>query len=237
MISLPKPQKFESRLASITKVSPRVYLEQFELVNPTEITFLSGQTVMLMLAPGVNRVMSIASPPSENHAILLCHDVGPMGPYSKWALSAKVGDPMQMTGPLGAFVLDRQSGRKKVFVATGTGIAPFYGMTKDYLLSGGTDDVTIYWGMRHEEDIFWQNDFEELARRYPNFRFILTVSQASEGWQGKRGHVGDHLFADEKNLPAADIYLCGNKNMVADMRTRLPQAGVPSAQIKFELFY
>ena len=142
-----------------------------------------------------------------------------------------------MTGPLGAFVLDRQSGRKKVFVATGTGIAPFYGMTKSYLLSGGTDDVTIYWGMRHEEDIFWQHDFEELARIYPNFRFVLILSQASENWQGKQGHVGDHLFADEKNLPATDVYLCGNKSMVVDMRTRLTAAGVPSAQIKFELFY
>lgn len=237
MISLPKPQKFTSRLASITKVSSKVYLERFELVEPKEITFLPGQTVMLYIAPGVNRSMSIASPPSEKTSITLAHDVAPMGPYSKWALSAKPGDSIDFMGPLGAFVLDKESHRKKVFVATGTGVAPFYGMILDYFATGGMDDITLYWGLRHEEDIFWQKEFEQLSQTHPNFRLTLTLSQPDDNWQGKRGHVGDHLFTDEQNLSGSDFYLCGNKNMITDMRTRLTAAGVPPTQIKFELFY
>lgn len=231
------PQKFKARLASIKKISGKVYLERFELVEPKEITFVSGQTVMLYVAPGVNRAMSIASLPSEKTSIAFIHDVSPMGAYSKWALAAKTGDPMEFMGPLGAFVLDRDSHRKKVCIATGTGIAPFYGMAVDYLSSGGMDDMTIYWGLRHEEDIFWQSEFEELAKTYPNFRFILTLSQGLDSWVGKRGHVGDYVFADEKNLPGTDFYLCGNKNMETDMRTRLSAAEVPAKQIKSELFY
>jgi len=125
-MSLPKPQKFKSRLAAIEKISSKVYLERFELIEPKEITFVAGQTVMLYVASGVNRTMSIASPPSEKTSITLVHDVSPMGAYSKWALSAKAGDPMEFMGPLGVFILDRQSRREKVFVATGTGIAPFH---------------------------------------------------------------------------------------------------------------
>jgi CDP-4-dehydro-6-deoxyglucose reductase len=240
MISLPKPKKFLSRLASIEKISSKVYLERFELVSPSEITFLSGQTVMLSIAPGVNRAMSIASPPSENTSITLVHDVSPMGSYSKWAVSAKAGDQMQFMGPLGNFVAykpacrrGRESPRRKIFVATGTGIAPFRSM----ILDMPSETMTLYWGLRHEEDIFWQKELEEFSNSHPNFQFVLTLSQPLENWEGKRGHVGDHLFADEKNLPGIDFYLCGNKDMITDMREKLKAAGVPDAQVKFELFY
>lgn len=233
MIQLPKPQKFACRLTAIEKVSSKVYLERFELIEPKEITFLPGQTVMLYVAPNVNRSMSIASPPAEKNSILLAHDIGPGGVYSQWALNAKVGDPMSFMGPLGAFVLDRESPRKKIFVATGTGVAPFRSM----ILDRPSGDSALYWGLRHEEDIFWQKELEELSSSFTNFRFVLTLSQATDTWQGKRGHVQEHVFADEKELSQCDIYLCGNRQMVDDMKTRLQQMGVPPAQIKFELFY
>src|SRR5689334_21301177 len=153
MLNLPKPQKFVARLASIQKVSSKVLVETFELVQPTEIVFLPGQTIMLYVAPGINRSMSIASTSDDKHVLTLFHDIAPNGPYSQWAVNAKVGDPMSFMGPLGVFVLDGETYRKKVFVATGTGIAPFYAMAKDYLSHGGTDDITLYWGLRHEEDI------------------------------------------------------------------------------------
>lgn len=240
-LSLPKPQKFLSRLALIEKISNKVYLERFDLIEPKEITFLSGQTVMLYVAPGVNRAMSIASPPSEKTSITLVHDVSPMGPYSKWALCAKVGDQMQLMGPLGNFVAHKESPRRKVFVATGTGIAPFHSMVFDLLsnsvLSTIDYELILYWGLRHEEDIFWQKEFEELSGSYPNFRFVLTLSQPSALWTGKQGHVQDHIFAGEVNLPNTDVYICGNKKMVGEMRTRLQAAGVPEEQVRFELFY
>lgn len=152
MIDLPKPQKFVTRLVSAEKISETVYLELFELLEPTEITFLAGQTVMLYVAPAspaggpeVNRSMSIASVPAEKHFITLIHDVSPMGAYARWTLSAKGGDRMDMMGPLGSFIVDRESHRNKVFVATGTGIAPVYAMVMEYLASGVTEDVTVCW--------------------------------------------------------------------------------------------
>lgn len=237
MTSLPKPQKFSARLASIEKISSKVYLERFELIEPREITFVPGQTVMLYVVPGINRSMSIASVPSEKNSIALIHDVSPMGPYSKWALAAKPGDPMSFMGPLGIFVLDPDSARRNVLVATGSGIAPFYAMAKDYLARGERGEMALYWGLRHEEDIFWQKEFEELAKTYPNFKFTLTLSQGTDAWQGKRGHVEDYIFADNPNPSGADYYLCGGKAMTTEMREKLKAAGVPEAQVKFELFY
>ncbi len=236
-----KPQKFSTRLSYIQKASSKVYLKRFDLVEPKEMEFLSGHTVMLQVAPGVNRSMSIASPPHEKTSIFVAHDVSPMGPYSQWTVNAKIGDTMNFIGPLGVFVLDRESPRKRVFVATGTGVSPFRSMILDALEKEDTGDkkhdYALYWGLRHEEDIFWKEELEALVAKHPNFTFVLTLSQPSEGWTGKRGRVGDHVFTIEQNLLGCDFYLCGNRAMVSDMEAGLLAKGVPKEQIKKELFY
>jgi len=220
MIQLNNPQKYQSRLSTIEKISSKVYFERFELVEPKEIAFLAGQTVMLSIAPGINRSMSIASAPAQKNILEFVHDITPMGPYAKWTLSAKVGDPMSLMAPLGNFICE-DGQRKKIFVATGTGVAPFRSM----ILDRPTDTMELYWGLRHEEDIFWKDEFTSIP-------FHLILSQPSEHWKGERGHVQDHL-----PIVDADYYLCGNKQMVLDVRDKLKSSGVPDNQVKFELFY
>ena len=62
-----------------------------------------------------------------------------------------------------------ESHRKKVMIATGTGIAPFRSMLFDYLGNGGTDDITLYWGLRHEEAVYWLDELTDLSLKYRIF--------------------------------------------------------------------
>ena len=101
----------------------------------------------------------------------------------------------------------------------------------------GLRAFSLYWGLRREEDIFWKEELEELAVKYPNFKFVLTLSQPSESWAGRSGRVGEHVFANEQNLLDCDFYLCGNKAMVTEMEAKLLAKSVPKGQIKKELFY
>lgn len=246
MVSFPKPQKLTAVVASKEKVSSKVYLVRFKLVDPPTITFHAGQNIMLMIAPGVNRTMSIASPPSENTSILMAHDVSPGGPGSQWTLNLKVGDQVNLIGPTGALSFDATSRRSKVFAATGVGIAPFRAMILEYLTNGGTDDVTLYWGLRHKEDIFWLDEFTSLSQQHPNFRFILCLSQPREVLEEGppslklrrvKGHVTEHVFEEQRNLTGNDYYLCGNRAMVQEMEKQLLTSNVPKTQIHKELFY
>lgn len=232
-----KPQQYYATITSKDKVSSKVYVSTLELTSPGEMSFIAGQNVMLQLAPEVNRVMSIASPPSQNASIVLAYDVSPGGPGSQWMSAVNIGDRVKFMGPMGVFKLDAESPRKKVFVATGSGVAPFRSMIRDYLEHGGTDDLTLYWGFRCEEDIFWMEEFTELSHTYPNFRFLITLSQKNDGWQGKEGRVTAHVPVEETNLPGSDFYLCGSRGMVDDMTAILLSAGVRREQIKSELFF
>jgi CDP-4-dehydro-6-deoxyglucose reductase, E3 len=233
----PRPQRYIAVIESKTQLTEHVYLVNFRVQTPDTIVFLPGQTISLNVGEGLNRSMSIASLPTDTTHLLMCHDVSPMGPGSLWTLNHAVGDTATFMAPLGIFLLDKTSGRKKVFVATGTGIAPFRSMALDYLNNGGTDDMTLYWGLRYEKDLYWVEEFEELAHKYPNFRFVLTLSKPTDAWKGKVGHVTEHVMADEFHGTNTDFYLCGNKAMVKEMDEKLAAAGVPKEQIYKELYF
>ena len=236
MIQRPKPQKYKAVIEKKEQLTEHVFLVTFRL-EPKEITFLPGQTFMLTVGDGINRTMSIASVPSETQTIVMCHDVAPNGPGSKWTITHGVGDSATFMAPLGMFVMDTESHRRKILVATGTGVAPYRSMALDYLHNGGTDDVTLYWGMRHEEDLYWVSDFQELSITYPNFRFVICLSQPSESWKGVRGRVTAHVTQEELSIERSDVYLCGNQLMVKDMEVLLKEKNMPIHQIFKELYY
>ncbi len=237
MIPRPKPQKCSATIASKTQLTSNIILVDFALITPPELEFLAGQTLSLNVGPTTNRSMSIASPPSEKTHILMCHDVSPGGPGSLWTINHREGDAATFMAPLGLFVMDRESHRKKVMIATGTGIAPFRSMLFDYLGNGGTDDITLYWGLRHEEAVYWLDELTDLSLKYPNFRFVLTLSKPSPTWQGAKGRVTDHVVQEESHLSGSDFYLCGNQEMIKDMESQLMHHQVPADQIYKELYF
>jgi NAD(P)H-flavin reductase len=181
--------------------------------------------------------MSIASIPSQKNELTMIHDVSPMGPGSKWTLALQVGDTAQIMAPLGIFTLKPNPGKRKVLVATGSGVAPFCSMVADYYSSGGKDEIILYWGLRHEEDIYWKEQFEQLSRSYPQFQFAITLSQPKDDWKGMRGRVTEHVVQEEKNILESDFYLCGSHAMVEDIKTQLATVQVPKEHITTELYF
>ncbi len=230
-------QKFTAEVIQKDPLTPHTYFVTFKLLEPSTLTFRAGQCMMLMCGAGVNRTMSIASVPSNTSEISMVHDISPMGPGSKWTLGLHLGDKVNFVAPTGVFFFDENSPRKKVFVATGTGIAPFCSMIKDYLDRNGDAQIELYWGLRFEEDRFWTDILDGLYERYPNFRWHQILSRPPEHWQGLTGHVTEHVLHSDKDLSVDEYYLCGNKQMIEDVRGKLIAQNVPKDQIKSELFY
>lgn len=230
-------QKFHATVTAKEKISPHVYFVTFALQEPEVIPFRAGQCMMLMVSPGVNRTMSICSVPQETARVSMIADVSPMGPGSKWTIGLRVGDVANFVAPTGVFFFDEASPRKKIFVATGTGVAPFRSMIEEYLAKKGTATIELFWGQRHEEDVYWKENFDTLFDTYPTFSWHQVLSQPTSAWQGLKGHVTEHVLDSVKDLPQHDYYLCGNKNMIEDVRSQLLAKNVPKEQIKTELFY
>lgn len=230
-------QKITVEVVKKEQIASNIYLVAFALIDPATISFRAGQNMMLMIAPGINRTMSIASPPASDTELLMVHDIRPMGPGSRWTLGLSIGDRATIVGPTGGTLSFIDSQNKKVMVATGTGVAPFRSMILDQLSREASLPMTLYWGLRHEHDIYWKDEFDGIAEVQPNFSWRLVLSKPSDGWSGVSGHVTEYVLHDEKDLVHSEFYLCGNRAMVDDVRTKLLERNVPKEQIITELFY
>jgi NAD(P)H-flavin reductase len=132
------------------------------------------------------------------------------------------------------FVL-RNPQREALFIATGTGIAPFRSMLQAHLLPG-SPAITLLFGVRYESTILYRAEFEKMAVEFPQFRFWPTLSRPKAGWTGRSGHVQTHLEGALGARRDVDVYLCGLKRMVDEVRSILKGMGLDRKQIFYEKY-
>lgn len=232
------PRQMTARLEDKIVHTPKYIHYMFELDQPHEMPFIAGQYVSVKVSErGERRSYSICSSPSVAHGFELLVDISPAGVGSTYLENLKFGDTISLLGPLGVFTLQANANESATyFIATGSGIAPFRSMIQDLLEKQDKRPIVLYWGLRHEEDMFWELEFEELSRNNPNFSFKIILSKPGPEWPLSTGRVTDLVAALEKPT-GAGYYLCGNEKMVAEVTATLQQAGVEQAHIHHEMFY
>jgi CDP-4-dehydro-6-deoxyglucose reductase len=182
----------------------------------------------------ITRAYSIASAPSETNRFELCLNLVHEGLLSPRLFEMKPGETVEIRPPLGMFVL-RNPPRDVVLIATGTGIAPFRSMLKAGL-SETSQAFTLVFGVRHESHLVYCEEFEEMAGKFQHFRFLPTLSRPTESWSGRTGHVQAHLQEAIGERRDVDVFLCGLKLMVDDVRNMLKEMGFDRKQILFEKY-
>lgn len=234
-----KPQQFKAKLAEKQVFNDKYTQYSFTLVEPHKMVFDPGQYVSIIVDEhGDRRSYSIASKPENQDAFDLLVDHTPQGVGTKYLQSLEFGQEVDAMGPLGRFVyMPDEKVEELVMIATGSGIAPFRSMVMHLLQEQGEKrKITLYWGMRYVADLFWENDFQDLAESFENFKFHPVISRAVDEWPLCRGRVTDCLNVHE--VPAnAGYYLCGNAHMITDVMQLLEEKGIPSEQVHHEKFF
>ena len=124
-----------------------------------------------------------------------------------------------------------------LFFGTGCGIAPIKYMIEDALIENKiVNPVTLYFGVRFKEDIFWQDMFDKLVETYPNFSYKICLSKPPEDWTGLKGHVTDYIKTDFPDASECSAYLCGSGEMMEECTKLLSESGCPKERIYFEKF-
>lgn len=230
------PQIMAEVLAN-KKLTKDIYETTFKMIEPSSLAFKSGQHLIFEINSRAVRQYSIASAPQEIGKFELCVDVLPKGPGSLFIEALKPGDKVKCRGPWGRFLLSEANLPHKVFVATGVGVTPFRSMILDLFATGFNGLVDLYFGVRHEEDIFYFDQFENLAGNWPMFNFLPTLSRPSVEWKGLQGRVTDHLRVAKFDVTRTEFYICGSGQMIVDVRALLLEKGIPDSQIHFEKFF
>ena len=189
------------------------------------IEFIAGQFVAISLANSEEkRLYSIASGEQEN-TLKILYEVVPDGILTNQLCQLKAGDRVAVSEPMGRFL---PTHGKALWIATGTGIAPFISM----LHSGYGKDKTLLHGSRMVEGFFFQDQFA--SSMGDNYLRFCTTETAPGIISGRLTH---HLKQMDGLDPDILYYLCGSNQMVVDVREILINKGIPYENIKAEIYF
>lgn len=203
------------------------------------------------------RAYSMANHPAESNIIMLnvriatppfdrvnggFQKLNP-GICSSYIFSRKPGDKVNISGPYGEFFLVEGSTSEMMFIGGGAGMAPMRSHIFHLFKTLKTSRRVSFWyGARSKQEIFYQEDFEAIAREFPNFTFHIALSAPlkEDNWTGPVGNIHQVIYDEylSKHDAPEDIeyYLCGPPMMTSSACKMLSDLGVEDDMIHYDNF-
>lgn len=201
-------------------------------VERNNLSFMPGQFFSLGI-PGIpiNREYSVTSSLNDIHLDFLIREIED-GTLSSKLRKLKKNDEIKILGPFGEFYLKKMDFKKKyIFIASGTGIAPFISIIK----SNQSLDYELFHGVRNFEDIYHDRIIKNytvfISRNKRNISKKITHKHFN-------GRITENFDFLQKYIKQEHLYfICGNSSMVSDIYDFLEKNKIKSNKIFTELFF
>ncbi|MFW5886599.1 MAG: NADH:ubiquinone reductase (Na(+)-transporting) subunit F, partial [Bacteroidota bacterium] len=161
---------------------------------------------------------------------------------SSFIFSRKPGDKVTISGPYGEFFI-KDTNREMIYIGGGAGMAPLRSHIFHLFHTLKTKRKVSYWyGARSKKEIFYEKDFRDIEKKFPNFKFNIALSEPlpEDNWKGYTGFIHQVLYdnylskVDEPD--EIEYYLCGPPVMNDAVQKMLYDLGVPGEMIDFDDF-
>lgn len=230
-----KPTAMAGEMVEVRPLSPTSIGFSVKVKDASQLSYLPGQYVNVSV-PGTSqtRSYSFSSMPKDGIVEFLIRNI-PNGKMSSYlAGAAKPGDALTLTGPIGSFYL-RDVTRPLLFLAGGTGLAPFLAMLEVLQQTGTTRPVHMIYGVTNDADLVETDKLAAFAAAIPGFTYVTVVADPASAHE-RKGYVTHHLPDAALHGGNVDLYLCGPPPMVDAVRGYLAEKGVKPASFHFEKF-
>lgn len=147
-----------------------------------------------------------------------------------------------ISGPYGEFHI-KKTEKEMVYIGGGAGMAPLRSHIFHLFHTLRTDRKVSFWyGARSRKEIFYEEDFRAIEREFPNFRFVIALSEplAEDNWTGETGFIHsvvlDKYLDKHEDPDEVEYYLCGPPMMNTAVQNMLDNLGVSNENIAFDDF-
>jgi len=197
------------------------------------------------------RAYSMANHPAEGNRVMLNvriaspppgRDDLPPGISSSYIFNLKPGDKVVVSGPYGEF-FQKKTDREMCFIGGGAGMAPMRSHLFDLFHTQRTNrKVTFWYGARSVREMFYQDDFDGIAKEFDNFKWTVAMSDPlpSDNWQGSTGFIHqvlhDEYLSKHEDPTEIEYYLCGPPMMISAVNQMLFDLGVEKEMIAYDEF-
>ena len=166
----------------------------------------------------------------------------PPGEMTSYLFNLKPGDKLTIFGPFGDFYANK-SEAEMIFIGGGAGMAPMRSHIFDQLLRINTHrKITFYYGARSLKEVFYKEEYDELAMEYKNFKWTLALDNPlpEDNWEGPTGFIHQVIldeYLDNHHAPEdCEYYMCGPPAMMNAVFGMLDDLGVEPEAIRFDDF-
>jgi phytoene dehydrogenase-like protein/NAD(P)H-flavin reductase len=210
--------KVLAQLVNKLQLTDSIYEFSYQL--PKDVDFCPGQYARIQYGDAEYGSYSIVN--ENNRLIRFIIETKFGGLYAKYFKSLKPGDYSTIRLPLGDFTF-RQSNNRKVFISTGTGIAPQIAMITQAAKDSFDEHIDVYFGCRYAKDNFINRYLRNIEESFTINSKICISREKKEGYI--HGRVTKPINAVVGNLEDNDFYISGNPAMVADTVKLLRKKG------------
>jgi benzoate/toluate 1,2-dioxygenase reductase subunit len=229
-----KSTAIATEITALNRLSSEIYQLKLQASDNSSFEFLPGQYVNIEV-PGTSqtRSYSYSSQPGNNEAEFLIKLVpgGLMSTYLKD--QAAVGGTLNIVTPIGSFYL-RDVQRELIFIAGGTGIAPFMAMLEKLKADKNTTPIHLFYGATTAENVVEQERLKAFSEIMPLKTHTCTSDEQAEGHD--KGFVTQWINKEILGETAYDIYICGPNMMVEAVKNTLDKEAINHVNFYMEKF-
>jgi benzoate/toluate 1,2-dioxygenase reductase subunit len=226
-----EPAPIAAQVTAVEQVASETV--RLEVKVPEAVIFEPGQYVRITPAGAdFHRSYSMANVPGTDRLQFFVRLV-PGGAFSEWLAGAKAGDAVELSAPHGTFFL-RDEDRPRLFVAGGTGVAPFLSMLRAMADHPPAQRTTFLIGARTPGHLFALDELKSLGARLKDVDLQIAVEEDAQ--PGCHAGYATDLIARLALDPATRVYLCGPPPMVEAGRSAAEAAGLKRADVLCERF-
>jgi len=197
------------------------------------------------------RAYSMANHPAEGNIVMLNVRIAhppphqwdaPPGIASSYIFNLKPGDKVTISGPYGEFFI-KDTNREMVYIGGGAGMAPLRSHLFHLFHTLKTGRKVSYWyGARSKREMFYDDQFKAIEKKFPNFSYNVALSDPIEGdnWKGYTGFIHqvvlDNYLSKHDDPTEIEYYMCGPPVMNTAAKGMLYDLGVEDEMIDFDDF-
>ena len=200
----------------------------------------------------VFRAYSMANHPAEGNRVMLnvriatpppaLWNEAPPGLASSYIFNLKPGDKVTISGPYGEFFI-KDTEREMVYIGGGAGMAPMRSHLFHLFQTLKTGRKVSFWyGARSVREMFYDEHFKEIERKFPNFSYNVALSEPMEedNWSGHTGFIHqvlhDEYLKNHEDPTEIEYYMCGPPPMINACDGMLDSLGVDKEMIAYDSF-
>lgn len=183
---------------------------------------------------GIKRWFTLSSSPKDSPGVSITTKFAEKSSTFKTALkNLRVGDVVDMSEPMGDFILPKDKTIPLVFVAGGMGITPFHSIIKYLTQIKEERTIQLIYVVAREEELL----FHDLWQQYRLSDYSPIVSMPRKGWKGEKGPLtAERILSFTGEVANKLIYISGPEIMVETFNDKLQKLGVPTTQLVGDYF-